>query len=263
MNFISKFFSATTVALLVTNVISHGTLKVPRGSQKRNGPMKTEFCNDIANGMKQNYGHHPGVDMAGFARDFGASQYKGDLHNLYKAKNINRNEFEMRTNHNEQTAPRKVKWQNNNDDNFIVDHHGPCALYVEKGNSIKMIFHHDNCVKRYRRSDIDTPNLPEVCGSDGCYLKFYWLVTGVNSGIPTGQVQYYYAAAKLKGVGSGQVSGGQVSLVSPVSQVGPSNSKDACGCGPNQGWSQHAGRCTFNSVTEGNDECTGTHGKCI
>eukprot|EP00122_Pirum_gemmata_P000703 Pgem_evm3s621 len=40
--------------------------------------------------------------------------------------------------------------------------------------------------------------------------------------------------------------------------------KDDCGCIFNvNGWSQHAGKCTGDGVTEANDECNGTGGKCI
>eukprot|EP00122_Pirum_gemmata_P011080 Pgem_evm2s10256 len=206
MGSIFKAFGLTTATLLTTDVMSHGTLKVPWGSQKRNDPMKTEFCNDIAPGMRQNYGHHPNTDMVAFARDFGRSQYKGDLRNLYKAKNINQNEYNQRTNFQSQEAPRKVKWQNHNADHFIVDHHGPCAVYVVKGSVSKRIFHHDNCVEKYRRSDIEAQHLPEECGSD-CLMEFYWIVTGVNSNIPTGQAQYYYSAARLRGIDDPSYSG--------------------------------------------------------
>eukprot|EP00122_Pirum_gemmata_P015521 Pgem_evm1s14508 len=188
-------------ALLILNVAGHGTLKTPHGSQARNGPIKTEQCNDIAPNMKDNYGNYPNGKMDDLARDFKASKYKGDLRKLFRAKNLDKGQIQQRTNNKIQNAPTYVKWQNNNADNFIVDHLGPCAIYTvhEDEEKADLVFSNDNCVKDYRRKNIETPDLPSLCSSSGCMMEFYWLVTGVNSGIRKGQAQYYYAAVKLKG----------------------------------------------------------------
>eukprot|EP00122_Pirum_gemmata_P019355 Pgem_evm1s18127 len=260
INILTKALCLISTILVVTkNVSGHGILKTPRGQQSINGPMHREFCNSIAPTMRQNYGHYPGVNMGAFAADFARSQYNGDLRKLFKAKSISNSEYDQRTNPSAQQAPTHVRWQNFNGDNFVIDHNGPCAIYVVHGNDAKRIFHDDDCVKKYRTSNIPTPTLPQECGSGGCMMEFYWLVTGVNSGVPTGEAQYYFGAVKLTGSGNGSTGTQQ-----RVSSSGGSDGKDACGCIKGEtGWSQHAGQCTTTSKTEDNDECDGTKGKCI
>jgi len=189
------------------NVEAHGTIQKPWGSQRANGPIHVEQCNDIP-GMKGYYGNHGGANYNnGWMRDFTNDLHKagyGDLRYLFHKKVNNWDKFNIRTSFNPQKATTELVWRNHNHDHFIIDHHGPCAVYMvpKDGKNAKRIFNHDNCVRDYRHRALPIPSAPDLCPESGCYLEFYWLVTGVNP-VPKGQLQYYYGSVFVTGNGRG------------------------------------------------------------